>query len=210
MESNLAYKLSHPHPEGYFSDPYPSRGCFDTLPEETIGGVPVAMAPTTINHERIKGNIYRAFGNYLEGRICEALPDGAGVFLAEEDYYIPDVMIVCDPDKIKPDGVHGAPDLVVEVLSPGTARYDRGRKRDRYEQCGVREYWIVNPEDKSVEQYLLTGGRFALQNVYYAACPDWMLARMKEEERAAIRAEIRCSLYDDFTIPLAVVFARVP
>ena len=98
---------------------------------------------------------------------------------------------------------------MTEVLSPSTARYDRGRKMQVYARCGVREYWIVNPSDKTVEQYFLEGERFVLHDTY-SIYPDWMLEKMKPEERAAVVTEFRCSLFDDLTISLQDVFARVP
>ena len=97
--------------------------------KELIGGQPVAMAPAATNHNRIKMRIASLFDRYLENGPCEVLPDGEAVYLTETDYYYPDVMIVCDPEKVRRNGVHGAPDLVVEVLSPRTAKFDRGRKR---------------------------------------------------------------------------------
>ena len=85
--------------------------------EELIGGKVVMMAPASSNHNRIAGNIYYIFRRYLNGKKCEPFADGESVYLTDEDHYVPDFMVVCDPDKIKNDGVHGAPDLVVEVLS---------------------------------------------------------------------------------------------
>jgi len=73
----------------------------------------------------------------------------------------PDVLVVCDPDKVKDDGIHGAPDFVVEVLSDSTANKDLGVKKQMYESRGVREYWIVQPEGATVFQYLLEGERYA-------------------------------------------------
>ena len=181
----------------------------ETVWEELIGGKPVSMSPRpTTEHTRVSGNIYNLFANYLKGRQCEPFPDGVEVYLSDEDRFIPDGMVVCDPDKIRRDGVHGAPDLVVEVLSPGTARYDRGRKKDVYEKSGVKEYWIVSPAEKTVEQYLLEDGAFRLHEVY-AVYPDWMLERMKQEERDAVVTVFRCSLYDDLDIRLEDVFYRV-
>ena len=117
-------------------------------------------------------------------------------------------MVVCDRDKIKQDGVHGVPDLVVEVLSPSTMRNDRGHKKDAYAQCGVQEYWIVNPVDKSVESYCLDGAVYVLHDVY-ALRPDWELEKMTDEERAALVTQFKCSLFDDLTIQIADIFERV-
>ena len=181
----------------------------ETVWEELIGGKIVAMSPRpTTDHNITAFNIAMIFGEYLRGKKCTPFPDGTDLYLTEDDQFIPDGMIVCDPDKIKNDGVHGAPDLVVEVLSPSTARYDRGRKKDVYEQCGVKEYWIVSATDKSVEQYILENGRYRLHQVY-SVYPDWMLAKMKPEERAEVITEFRCSLYDDLTISLDDIFYRI-
>lgn len=177
--------------------------------EEIIGGQVVAMSPRPgVNHNFVCGNIYRIFSNYLFGKRCTPFADGTDLYLSDQEQYIPDGMIVCDPEKIQPNGVHGAPDLVVEVLSPGTARYDRGHKMESYEACGVREYWIVNPADRMIEQYLLRQGRFVLSDTY-AIFPDYLIEKMKPEEKAAVKMEFRCSLFDDLPIRLAEVFDRV-
>lgn len=133
---------------------------------------------------------------------------GYDLYLNEKDHFIPDVMIVCDPDKVKKDGVYGAPDLVVEVLSPSTAKRDRGYKKDAYAKAGVKEYWIVSPGDKSIEQYFLQDGQFVLHEIY-TIYPDYVLEKMTEEERAAIATEFKCSLYDDLLISLEDIFWRV-
>lgn len=178
--------------------------------EEVIDGKIVMMSPASLDHNRVVRNITSMFDRYLKGRTCEAFPDGVALYLTDNgDYFIPDMMVVCDPDKVKKDGIHGAPDLVVEILSPGTAKNDRGRKKDDYEKSGVKEYWIVSPSDKLVEQYLLQDGKFALHETY-AILPDWMLDRMKPEARAAVATSFKCCLYDDLTINLEDIFARVP
>ena len=190
MNGNLAYRLEQP--------------------EEVIGGKLVMMAAPSMNHYRVSGNIYHLFRNYLEGRPCEPFPDGAALYLEEDtEEYRPDGMVVCDPEKTGDDGVHGAPDLVVEVLSPSTARYDRGHKKDVYEKHGVREYWLVNPTDRSVEQYILENGHFVLRGMYYAHYPEYLLRRMGEAERAELATEFTCGLFPDLTIRLEDVFHRV-
>ena len=180
----------------------------DEFQEELINGEVVAMSPAATNHNKIATNIAGIFWNFLKGKKCVPFADGEAVYLTEEDHFIPDFMVVCDPEKVKSDGIHGAPDLVVEILSPGTAHNDRGRKMDVYAKCGVREYWIVSPGEKSVEQYLQDNGRLVLKAVY-AIHPEPMLARMSEKERAAVVTAFQCSLFDDLIIQLADVFERV-
>ena len=121
--------------------------------------------------------------------------------------FIPDMMVVCDPDKIRGSGVFGAPDLVVEVLSPSTMRNDKTRKKDTYAKYGVREYWLVSPGDKSVEVYRTDGRDFILHDIY-ALLPDWQLAKMSKEERSAVVTHFKCSLFDDLDISLEDIFYR--
>ena len=189
MDSNLAYQ--------------------ETWQEEIIGGKAVMMAPAQSIHNLIKMNISAIFYNYLRGKRCTFLPDGEGLILEEDaEEYIPDGMVVCAPEKIKEDAVHGVPDLVIEVLSPGTARYDRGHKYDMYEKYGVREYWIVSPGDRTIEQYILANGSYDLREIYHRYSA-WECRRMKPEVRAAIITEFKCSLFDDLLIRVNDVFERV-
>ena len=175
--------------------------------EEIIGGRVVMMASPTLNHIFIAGNIHTLFNVYLKGRRCIPLPDGATLHVSKGEKYKPDMMVVCDPSKLKGSGVYGAPDLVVEVLSPSTAYNDKGHKKDVYEAIGVREYWIVSTGDRSIEQYVLENGRFTLRGVYtlYA---DYILAEMTEEERAVVPTGFQCTLFDDLTVRLEDVFYR--
>ena len=176
--------------------------------EEIIGGKVVMMSPPAPNHGRVTSNLDRIFNNYLLDKQCEYFADSIGLILSKRDKFIPDGMIVCDRSQVKDDGVHGAPSLTVEVLSPSTARYDRGRKKDIYERLGVREYWIVSPSDMTIEQYLLQDGKFVLNDVY-RKYREYELEDMKEEERAAIVTEFRCSLFDDLIIRVDDVFRRL-
>ncbi len=179
----------------------------DARQEELIGGKVVMMSPAATDHNRIARNIFGIFWEYLKGKTCEPFGDGEKVFLTKTDHFVPDFMVVCDPDKVKWDGVHGAPDLVVEVLSPGTAKNDRGHKRDVYESSGVLEYWIVSPGDKSVEIYRADNGKFIFHDIYTLR-HDYELAQMTEAERAAVVTHFKCSLYDDLEISLDDIFYR--
>ncbi len=175
---------------------------------ELIGGEVVSMSPRpSFNHNQVSYNIATLFANYLKGKTCTPIADGMDLYLSEENQFVPDFMIVCDPDKIQANGVHGAPDLVAEVLSPSTMRNDKTCKKDVYARCGVMEYWIVDPAGKSIEIYRADGADFALHDIY-ALHSDWELEQMSEEERAALVTHFKCSLFDDLDISLEDIFYR--
>lgn len=176
--------------------------------DEMINGQVIMMSPRpSINHNRISGNIYRVFANFLDGKTCEAFGDGVDLYLTDKDRFIPDGMIVCHRNIIQKDGIHGTPDLVVEILSPSTARNDRKHKKDVYEAAGVREYWIVEPETKSVEVYLLRDGKLELDEIY-SIYPDYLLNKMTDDEKAAIITKFHCSLFPNLTISLDDIFSN--
>ncbi len=174
--------------------------------EELINGKVVAMSPASVGHTFVSNNILNIFKNYLKGKKCVPFGDGPLVYLTEKDHFVPDVMIVCNRDKIKSNGIDGAPDLVVEVLSPSTMRYDRTYKKDIYAKSGVKEYWLVNPSDKSIEVYQNVDGVFAIHNVY-TIIPDWMLSNMPQSERQLAETVFKCSLFKDLDISLNDIFS---
>lgn len=173
--------------------------------KELIGGKVVMMSPAATNHNRIAENIDFLFRTYLKGKKCVPFGDGYNLFLSANDRFVPDFMVVCDREKIKADGVHGAPDLVLEVLSPSTAKNDKGYKKGVYESSGVPEYWIVSPKEKSIEVYLLQDGRYVLDNHYTFYSPD-ELEFLMDEEKAELVKEFKCHLYDDLVIRLDDIF----
>ena len=184
-------------------------GFIDEWRQEIIDGKVVMMSPAKLNHVRVSRNIVRFFGNYLEGKTCEVFGDGALLYFSEENQFIPDAMIVCDPSKLKDDGVHGAPDLVVEVLSPSTAQNDKLRKKEIYGRYGVKEYWIVSTGDYSVEVYLPENGKLELKNIY-TLDPVHVVKSPDEQEKIEFQAtEFRCSLFPDLPIPMEMIFQGV-
>lgn len=135
---------------------------------ELIDGKIFMMSPRPrVEHATVCTNIASEFRSYLKGKTCRAFCDGVDVFLDESNRFIPDTMIVCNPDIIKHDGIYGAPDLVVEVLSKTTAKNDRSKKKYTYAKYGVKEYWIVDVWSKSVEVYYNQDNWFVLDNIYY-------------------------------------------
>ncbi len=107
------------------------------------------------------GFIYRTIGNYIESNSghCEAFtaPLDVRLFSDEETVLQPDILVVCDPGRTGDKYIDGAPDLVIEVVSPTNPGHDYVRKLDLYIRAGVREYWIVDPDEKKVVVYM-TGG----------------------------------------------------
>jgi len=134
---------------------------------ELIDGIAYAMSPASrIPHQNHAGDLFRKLGNFLEGKPCQPFMAPADVFLPDEsenamDAVVqPDVLVVCDENKVHDDGVHGAPDFVAEVPSESTAYKDWNIKKALYERAGVREYWIVSTETGSVFRYVLKDGRY--------------------------------------------------
>lgn len=170
---------------------------------ELLNGKMVMMSSPSVNHYQITINIVFAFQVYLQKKACRVFGDGVDVYLTDQDRVIPDAMVVCNQTMIQLDGIHGVPDLIVEVLSPSTSKTDRGYKKDLYEKAGVKEYWIVDPVSCSIEAYLLSDGKYILDEVY-ALYPHGI--GVTDKEREETKKEIPVSLYDDFRIPLAQIF----
>lgn len=166
---------------------------------EIIDGKPVMMAPPLRKHQKVSGEIFAQLHNYLKGKQCEvyAAPFAVRLFETNEDtpdniktIVEPDISIICDKNKLDDRGCKGAPDMVIEILSPSTAKYDCLIKLDKYQKAGVREYWIVDIEEKSVWVYLLDNGVYRTPSVYTAP------------------ATIKVSILEDCAIDLAEVFAE--
>ena len=132
---------------------------------ELIDGVPYAMSPApTPTHQGISVRLTVQLGNFLKGKQCKLFTAPFDVRLnadGDDNTVVqPDLVVIYDHSKIDDNGCVGAPDLIIEILSPSTARHDRMVKLQQYRQAGVREYWIVDPETKTVQVCILDGGRY--------------------------------------------------
>lgn len=136
---------------------------------EIINGEAVMMAPPSRVHQEVLMELSAQIHAYLAGKKCRVYPAPFAVRLFEKggdtpedvDTMVePDISVVCDPSKLDDAGCKGAPDLVIEILSPSSMRHDRVTKFNLYQQAGVREYWIVDPTQKSVLIFLLENGRY--------------------------------------------------
>lgn len=122
---------------------------------QLIDGQLVAIEPS-VEHQEILGYLSTELGSIVRAKQHGKVFMLVGTFIGEYDVYQPDILFVRRENLsiIEMDGVHGAPDFVIEILSPSNAYYDLKHKKDIYEEIGVREYWIVGPKDHTIECFL--------------------------------------------------------
>ena len=159
---------------------------------ELIDGEAYMMAPPLRVHQDVLMALSRQIANYLDGKRCRVYPAPfavrpfaeAGDAPEDEDTLLePDITVVCDPDKLDKYGCRGAPDMVIEILSPSTRRHDLTVKYRLYQRAGVREYWIVDPDSKAVQVHRL----YNAADVYTSGA-------------------VPVGLWEDFSIDLSRVF----
>ena len=132
---------------------------------ELIDGIAYAMSPApSIAHQEMVGSLFRQIADQLDGSGCRPFIAPVDVRLPAHDeaddrvetVVQPDILVVCDPQKIDTRGIRGAPDWIIEILSPATAGHDQILKRALYERHGVREFWLVHPTDRVLTIYRVT------------------------------------------------------
>lgn len=171
----------------------------DGLRWELIEGVPYLMSPApNREHQRILVQLLTQLNVYLQDKNCEVYPAPFEVRLPAEDekdediitVVQPDITVICDRDKLDDRGCKGAPDLIIEILSPATAKKDLHEKFDLYEKHKVKEYWTVFPLDKVIDIYQLNdNGKYEKTGTYFK------------------NDQIPVSLFADFSIELRRVFS---
>ena len=126
---------------------------------ELIDGQIYMMAPPSRWHQEIVGSLYRKIADYIDGKQgkCKVYIAPFAVFLSKDNnnYVEPDISVICDPDKLTDKGCNGAPDWIIEVVSPGSERMDYMIKLFKYRTAGVREYWIVDQRKNRIIVYEL-------------------------------------------------------
>lgn len=143
---------------------------------EIIEGKVYNMTPAPSRlHQKVLGNLFTIFSNYLKDKECDVYIAPFDVRFPEfneqkdeeiENVVQPDLVVVCDLTNLDDSGCRGAPDLVVEVLSPATAQKDLKEKLSLYENKGVKEYWLVHPEDKTVMIFKLNEEEYKKPETY--------------------------------------------
>ena len=134
---------------------------------ELIDGEAYNMsAAPNIRHQIITGNFYRAVANHLAGKKCRSFIAPTDVVFDDVNIVQPDLLVVCDKSKITDANIQGAPDLVVEVLSPSNSTREKKLKRELYQRFGVKEYLLVDPVADLVERYLLKNGVYGRSDIF--------------------------------------------
>ncbi|MEQ8167715.1 MAG: Uma2 family endonuclease [Candidatus Eremiobacterota bacterium] len=143
---------------------------------EIISGQVYTMAPGASDmHQDVSVQLVVEIGSYLRGKKCKIyhppfdviLPEDGDTLETAKNIVQPDIFVVCDKEKIIHRGCYGAPDLVVEILSPSTAKRDIKDKLKLYQRSGVREYWIVDPVHKTVQVYKVDEeGKYSFPETY--------------------------------------------
>lgn len=122
-------------------------------------------APTSV-HQRIGGICYRQLDVQLAKSKCIAFMAPTDVVFSEENVVQPDVFVVCEKKKITATAIHGAPTLILEILSPSTGLKDKREKKALYEKYGVKEYLIIDPEEVYVERYVLKNNAYGSPQIF--------------------------------------------
>ena len=162
---------------------------------ELIYGEACAIAAPNVYHQSILSELGRQLANSFTGKPCKVFPAPFDVRLFyEEDenddtVVQPDISVICDKGKLGIEGCHGAPDFVVEILSPSNTAIEMQRKYELYREAGVREYWVINPEHKALYSY-----RFGDGTIFPHA--------YKASERA------EAGIFPGFVVELEPVFAE--
>ncbi|QUL56638.1 Uma2 family endonuclease [Paenibacillus tritici] len=163
---------------------------------ELINGKAYNMSPApTALHQFIVGELHFALRAHLQNKSCHVFVAPFDVFFSESDQSStpdhvtqPDLSVVCSRNQIHKNGCHGAPTMIIEVLSPSTALKDFNEKFNLYQKYGVQEYWIVDPGNRTVHVYTLLDGVYQVRDLY------------SEQD------SVRSNVFRDFQIPLGRLF----
>ncbi|KUJ89628.1 MAG: hypothetical protein XD37_2157 [Thermoanaerobacter thermocopriae] len=166
---------------------------------EIINGVPYLQAAPTWQHQAVLLELARQFANYLQDKSCRVftapfdlrIPEANEKDEETTNVVQPDIIIICDNSGLKKTGYYGVPELIIEVVSPSTGQKDKIEKFNLYEKAGVKEYWIVEPDEKVVMVFTLEEGRYGRPQMY------------SEEDK------VKVSIFDNLVIELKPVFERI-
>lgn len=175
----------------------------DYKKQEKMNGIVYDMSPSpNYRHGIVNNNINTIIKHGLKNSLCLVFMENLDYQYHPEqndDYVIPDIMIICDRKHLKGGCYSGVPRFIVETLSPSTTMKDKTTKKDAYEEAGVPEYWIVSPQGKSVEIYYLKDGKYVLTYSY-------MLQDAKDEEHYNADTMIKLKEFPHIEMKLSEIF----
>ncbi|MDE6663658.1 MAG: Uma2 family endonuclease [Lachnospiraceae bacterium] len=155
---------------------------------ELIDGKIYYMAPPNTKHQRLVGTIFNIISNYIQANNgeCEPFIAPFAVFLNEnnKNYVEPDISVICDKNKLTDKGCNGAPDWIIEVVSPSSRQMDYYKKLFKYRTSGVKEYWVVDPDKQVITVY------------------DFVRDTMMEY---GFKDKVQVGIYEDFAIDFAQI-----
>lgn len=166
---------------------------------ELLDGVPYMQAAPSRIHQEISMELSTQFHTYLKGKTCRvfAAPFCVRLDVEKNDNDVknvvePDITIVCDSSKLDERGCKGSPNMIIEILSIASGKNDKLIKFNKYEKAGVKEYWIVEPDQKLISVFILqANGSYGRPEIY------------SEEDK------IKVSIFPDLEIDLKPVFDTV-
>jgi Uma2 family endonuclease len=160
---------------------------------EIIDGVAYNMSPApSTRHQTVTLKFAAKLEQKLSGKRCRPFVAPTDVKFSETDVVQPDILVVCDPSKITSSHIEGAPDLVVEVLSPSTLPKDLREKKALYQRGGVKEYLVIDPLENYAQRYLLDeNGRYGEAQVFGA----------QDRLAVAVLEEVEIALWEVFELP---------
>jgi Uma2 family endonuclease len=162
---------------------------------ELIYGEAYAMAAPNLEHQSISAILSGEFYTFLKDKPCRyfAAPVDVRLFYeadeSDDTVVQPDLIVVCNPMKLGEEGCRGAPDIVIEILSPSNTAIEMERKLNLYWESGVKEYWIVDPQQKQIIAYRMQDGRYVMQAYQ-------------------LQDAITSAVLPGLTIPLSVIFSK--
>lgn len=177
---------------------------------EIIGGEKFMSPSAPLAHSGILFRLGMIIGNYVVANKCGyVFPDDVDVYFPDGNLFRPDLIVVTSENVGIMDWhgtIRGVPDMVVEVLSKSTRQKDLTVKKDAYESNGVKAYWIIDPWAKVVDVYILREGKFFLDGEYFKySAKDLLL--LTDEEKAAVKSEIKVSIFDDLFVKVDDIFS---
>lgn len=189
------------------------RNFEDYYTKEIIDGEIYYMSPGISAHLIVITRISNKFDYYFmtNNKKCSAYTEGLEVYLdgkKNKNLVVPDIAIICDYSKFRRRGYYGVPELVVEVLSKSTSKKDRSKKFKAYQKAGVKEYWIVDIKNTSIDQYVLENDEYDLKNTV-ALMDEVEFEKLTEDQKKEYTTIISPTMFDEIKIDLNEIFEKL-